>query len=420
MDAPAIGFNTLVVVVGTMLLGIAAGIVGVFALLRKRSLTADAMAHATLPGIGLAFIVATALGAQGRTLPVLLAGAVITGVVGMWCIHWLVRRTRVREDAAIAIVLSVFFGAGVVVLSVVQGMRTGNAAGVHAFIYGQTAAMRLGDAALLAGLALGSALVAGLVMKELTVVCFDDAFARVDGWPVGVLDGVMTALIVVVTVAGLQSVGLILVVAMVVIPAAAARFWTDRAGAMVVVAGALGGLSGLGGSIVSASMPRAPAGAVIVLVAGAVFLVSMVCAPRRGAGAMVVRRVRHEARLASEHVLEAAHAHHGGAMTRGALAEVARERGWPAWMPRIVAALLRARGEADRAGEGGLTLTERGRASGARVARNHRLWERYLIRHADIAPGHVDWTVDQVEHVLGADMVRELEDAIRDDPGAAK
>lgn len=415
MDAPAIGFNTIVVVAGTTLLGIAAGIVGVFALLRKRSLTADAMAHATLPGIGLAFIVSTSLGMTGRSLPVLLAGGLITGVVGMWCIHWLLRRTRVREDAAIGIVLSVFFGAGVVVLSIVQGMRTGNAAGLNTFIYGQTAAMRLGDAVLLGGLALGAAVVATVLLKELTVVCFDDAFARVEGWPVGVLDGAMMTLIVIVTVAGLQAVGLILVVAMLIVPAASARFWTDRAGAMTTIAGGLGGLSGCLGAIVSSWAPRAPAGAVIVLTAGAVFFLSMICAPHRGALAMAVRRIRHDARIAGEHLLEAAHVDSGGALTRDAVRAVARERGWSGWVSPLVIALLRVRGEVRPSGSGGVTLTERGSASGARIARNHALWEQYLVLYADVAPSHVDWTVDQVEHVLGEDLVRELETAIAAD-----
>ncbi len=276
------GFNTNTVILGTTLLGVAAGVIGVFALLRKRSLVTDALSHATLPGIGLAFLGAGALGIDGRSLPVLLAGAAATGVLGVACIQALLRYTRLREDAAIGIVLSVFFGAGVVVLSYIQANAASGAAGLNKFIYGQTAAMGMGDAALMASIAGAAVVLALLLLKELTLVCFDDAFARVGGWPVGAIDLLMMGLVVLVTVAGLQAVGLILVVAMLIIPPVAARFWTERLWLLVALSGIIGGASGYLGSVVSALLPRKPAGAVIVLTAGAVFACSMLLAPARG------------------------------------------------------------------------------------------------------------------------------------------
>lgn len=147
------GANTNTVIVGTTLLGLAAGIIGVFALLRKRSLMTDALSHATLPGITLAFLVAPLIGLSGRSLPVLLTGAAVTGVLGVICIHAILRHTRLREDAAIGIVLSVFFGAGVVGLSYIQTNAASGAAGLGKLIYGQTAAMQPADAALMAGIA---------------------------------------------------------------------------------------------------------------------------------------------------------------------------------------------------------------------------------------------------------------------------
>ena len=278
---------------------------GVFALLRKRSLMADALSHATLPGIGLAFIVATLMGVQGRSLPVLLLGATVTGVLGVLCIQWLLRHTRLHEDAAIGLVLSIFFGAGAVVLSVIQTMRTGNAAGLNHFIYGQTAAMSLTDAAIMGGIALAAVLAAALLLKEFAMVCFNDAFAKVDGWPVSLIDLLMMSLVVVVTVAGLQAVGLILVVAMLIIPAVAARFWTERLWMLVFLAAVIGGLSGYLGSVTSALLPRKPAGAVIVLVSGGLFLVSMLAAPSRGVVAAILRRMRLRLGIAADHVLEA-------------------------------------------------------------------------------------------------------------------
>ena len=412
------GYNTTIVVLGTTLLGVAAGIIGVFALLRKRSLMADALSHATLPGIGLAFIAATLLGYDGRTLPVLLFGATVTGVLGVLAIQWLLRYTRLREDAAIGIVLSVFFGAGVVVLSVIQSMRSGNAAGLNKFIYGQTAAMSVMDAAIMGGIAVLAVLAAVLLLKEFALVCFNDAFAKVDGWPVSVIDLLMMSLVVIVTVAGLQAVGLILVVALLIIPAVAARFWTDRLWLLVALAGLIGGLSGYLGSVTSALLPRKPAGAVIVLVCGGIFAISMLAAPSRGVIASMLRRGMLNLRIAADHLLEAGYLHNangerGLPLERQVVANLAKQRAWSVLLRWMLPMHMRWEG-LGRFQQGALVLTDAGLERGRRVARNHRLWEQYLITHADIAPSHIDWTVDQVEHVLSEEVVRELEACLQD------
>lgn len=410
------GFNTNTVIVGTALLGLSAGVVGAFALLRKRSMMADALSHATLPGIGLAFLAAGALGVSGRSMPVLLVGAAVTGVLGVLCVQGLLRFTRLREDAAIGIVLSVFFGAGVVVLSVIQKHAPAGAAGIDSFIYGQTAAMRVSDAVLMGAIAVVAVGAALLLTKEFALVCFNDAFARTDGWAVTLIDLLMMALVVLVTIAGLQAVGLILVVAMLIIPAASARFWTDRLRVLVLVSGLIGAGSGYLGSAASSLLPRKPAGAVIVLVAGAVFAVSMLVAPRRGVLALAWRRWTVRLRIAGDHVLEAGYERMfetGGAARLNAerLASLARERGSPGWFRFVVRRWLAWRGLVFAA-DGGLVLTDQGIERGRRVWRNHALWEQYLISYADVAPSHVDWTVDRVEHVLDAPMIERLEAAL--------
>lgn len=161
------GFNTNAVILGTTLLGIAAGVIGAFALLRKRSLTADALSHATLPGIAGAFLIATSLGYSGRSMPVLMVGAAITGIIGVACIHLILHHTRLKEDAAIGIVLSVFFGIGIVLLSLVQSSESGSGAGLNHYIYGQTAAMTRSDAFLMGAIGIVSSLIALVLLKEL-------------------------------------------------------------------------------------------------------------------------------------------------------------------------------------------------------------------------------------------------------------
>jgi manganese/zinc/iron transport system permease protein len=276
------GYNTIVVMVGVSLLGVAAGAVGAFALLRKRAMMSDVLSHATLPGIGVAFLVAVSLGYSGRSLPVLLVGATLAAIVGALSVHWLSRVARLPEDAAMGAVLSVFFGLGVVLLSYIQTMRTGAEGGLARFILGQTAAMSEQDAVTIGAVALAVVAVIVLLGKEFRIVCFDPEFGAVQGWPVAWVDLMLMALVVIVAVIGLQAVGMILIIALMIIPAAAARLWTERLWMMVVISAALGGASAWVGAALSASTPNAPAGGLIVLVAGAVFLVSLfVTAARR-------------------------------------------------------------------------------------------------------------------------------------------
>ncbi len=416
------GYNTTWVMIGTTLLGVAAGIIGCFALLRKRALVADALSHATLPGIAAAFIVGTLLGTDGKSLPVLLVGAGASGVLGVVVIQLLHRHPRVREDSAIAIVLSGFFGAGIVLLSVIQGMRSGSQGGLTHFIYGQTAAMDHEDAIVMSVIA-GLALIASLgLLKEFALVSFNEGFARVTGWPVTLIDLVMMALTVLGVIAGLQAVGLILVVAMLIIPAASARFWTDRLRLLVLISALIGGVCGYAGAATSALLPRKPAGSVIVLCGGALFVLSLLAAPRRGVIAGVVRRVALRVRIARDHLLEQLHEMEvhdgmGSVIAADRLVDAMGLRGWSRSQTRVFLLMLRLRGLIERR-DGGIGLSDRGREIGARVARNHALWARYLIEHADIAPSHVDWTVDRVEHVLREDIVRRIERAIADTEAA--
>ncbi|MGP1345063.1 MAG: metal ABC transporter permease [Phycisphaerales bacterium] len=414
------GYNTNVVIAGTALLGIAAGVVGVFALLRKRALVTDAVSHATLPGICGAFLLAGALGLDARSLPLLLLGAALAGVLGVVCIQLILRHSRVREDAAIGMVLGVFFGVGVVLLSLIQVHAAHGAAGLSALIYGQAATMRLGDVALMGGIALAGIGASALFLKEFALVCFDESFARVDGWAVGWIDVAMMGLVVLVTVAGLQCVGLILVVALLIVPPVCARFWTERLWVMVVISGAIGGASGYVGSVVSALSPGMPGGAVIVLAGGAAFVLSLLLAPSRGVLGAFVRRERLRVRIAGDHLLELAHESGSGVLGGDAVAGLGAERGWSRGLKWLVMWSLRRGGMIEAVGGGdGVRATASGLERGARVARNHALWEQYLVSYADIAPSHVDWSVDQVEHVLSEELVRELEAKLGSAEGAA-
>lgn len=285
-----VGHNTLVVLAGATALGLAAGMVGCFMVLRRRALVSDALSHATLPGIVAAFLVGLALGLEGRSLPLLLTGAAASGALAVAAIQAITRWTRLTEDAAIGAVLSVFFGAGVVLLSIVQALPGANAAGLKGFIFGQTAAMRGGEALGLAGLALLAAAMVWLFFKEFRLLAFDEGFARAAGWPTGRIDLALMALVTLVTVVGLQTVGLVLIIALLITPAATARFWTDDLARMLGIAGLVGAVSGGVGALLSARFADLPAGAVIVLVATGMFLTSLIIAPSRGLLGRTLRR----------------------------------------------------------------------------------------------------------------------------------
>ncbi|MCB0318444.1 MAG: metal ABC transporter permease, partial [Bdellovibrionales bacterium] len=222
------GYNSNIVLLGTTLLGIAAGVVGCFALLRKKSLISDALAHSALPGLALAFIFAASFNLPLKSLGILLTGAALSGILGIVCVQFISKNSRIQEETSIGIVLSVFFGTGVVLLSVIQSMNTGKEAGLKNFIYGQTAAMLSSDALITLVVALIAICSTIIMLKEFVLVCFDEEFASVQGLPVSLVDLMMMSLVVLVTVVGLQSVGLILIVALLIIPAAAARFWTEN------------------------------------------------------------------------------------------------------------------------------------------------------------------------------------------------
>jgi len=411
-------YNTRIVVLGVSFLGLAAGVIGSFLLLRKRALLGDAVSHAALPGIALAFLISTALGGAGKSLPVLLAGAAAFGILGMLTVLAIVHLTRVKEDAALGIVLSVYFGLGVSLMSLVQSSDTGNAAGLQSFIYGKTAAMLYSDAVLTGGAALVVTAVCLLLFKEFSMLCFDAGYARAQGWPVALLDVLLMTIVVAVTVIGLQAVGLILMVAMLVIPPAAARFWTTHLPTMVLAAAIIGAVSGYLGAAISALAPRLPAGAVIVLVAGAAFLASLLLGPARGVVARQRMQIRVARKVTRQNLLRALYEAQDARRTAPPngvpLDDLLKLRSWTRL--GLVRAIRRAErdGLVARTVSGGCRLTERGALAAWRAARNHRLWELFLISHADVAPSHVDRDADTVEHVLDPLLIRQLEEQLAD------
>jgi manganese/zinc/iron transport system permease protein len=270
-------YNTLVVLAGVAAVGFAAGVVGGLALLRKRPLVGDAAAHATLLGVGGAF-----LATGRRDLPTLLAGALVSAVAGLVVLVLLRRFTRTRDDAATAIVIGVSFGAGLAVVAGITARGLPGSAGLEQLLLGHTAALTAWDATLLACVSLLAVGVVAAAFKEAVMVAFDAAFAAAAGWPVGLIDVALVTLVAVMVVVGLPAAGAVLVTALVVIPPVAARQWTDRAGPLLVLAGLVGLAAAVAGVVVSTLRPGLATGPLVVLAAAAICLVSFFVAPQRG------------------------------------------------------------------------------------------------------------------------------------------
>ena len=265
------------VAIGAAILGLVSGMLGSFAVLRKQSLLGDAISHAALPGIVLAFLIT-----RDREPVVLMFGALIAGWLATLFMLTVTRTTHIKNDTALGLVLSVFFGFGLMLLTFTQRLPDATQAGLDKFLFGQAATLLQRDVVTMGIIGL---VVLGLLVifwKEFKLVTFDPEFAASLGFPVRALDVLLTTLLVISIVIGLQTVGVVLMSAMIVAPAAAARQWTDRLGIMILLGGLIGSLAGVGGTLISSSAERLPTGPVIVLVVSVLVLFSMLFATNRG------------------------------------------------------------------------------------------------------------------------------------------
>lgn len=286
------------VAIGAALLGITSGLLGSFAVLRQQSLLGDTLSHAALPGICLGFIVA-----GSRHLGSILVGALLTGTLAALVVLVLTRETRLKTDAALGIALSVFFAVGVVLLTYIQGSGNASQGGLDSFLFGQAAAILRSDLWTMAAVtAVATALVAAF-WKEFKLVSFDPVFAAAIGLPVLALEVTLTVMVALAVVIGLQMVGVVLMAAMVIAPAVAARQWSRRLEGMVVLAAAIGLVCGVSGAVLSATNRGLATGPVIILAVSAVVFVSLLAAPGRGLLWQAARHWRDRRRLEGQQVL---------------------------------------------------------------------------------------------------------------------
>lgn len=278
--------NTQWILLGCILLGLGSGVIGSFAYLRKQSLMGDALAHSALPGVCIAFMLTGSKSIFG-----FLIGAAVAGVLATLSIGFMTRYTHIKQDSAIAAVLSVFFGFGIMLLTEIQHSGSGNQSGLDKFLFGQAATMVLSDVYTMAIISVLLIGICTLLFKEFKLVSFDPGFAKGLGFPVSLLEQAIMLLIVVAVVVGIQAVGVVLMAALLITPAVSARYWTEKLGLMVCLAGVFGAVSGFFGTLISTQGANLPTGPISVLCATALFVVSIVFAPRRGLLSKLVTRL---------------------------------------------------------------------------------------------------------------------------------
>ncbi|MFJ8246140.1 metal ABC transporter permease [Peribacillus asahii] len=297
--------NTQWILLGTLLLGLSSGVIGSFAYLRKQSLLGDTLAHAALPGICIAFMLAGV-----KSISLFLFGAAIAGMIAVFIINVVTKYSRIKQDTALGLVLSAFFGLGIVLLTQIQQSSYGNQSGLDKFLFGQTASMVMSDVYVMMGVSIVLILACTLFFKEFKLLSFDPEFAKGIGLPVLLLDYIIMLLIVGAVVIGIQAVGVVLMAALLITPAVSARYWTERLSVMVVLSGIFGMLSGVIGTLLSAAVNNLPTGPLIVLSATVWFMFSLLFAPNRGVVAKLWRRVEAKRKYKLIKKLEKQGAHH--------------------------------------------------------------------------------------------------------------
>ena len=393
---------------GSILLGISCGLLGSFIVVRKMALFGDTLSHAVLPGVALGF-----MWNMSKDPLAIFIGATLAGLIGGALVTLIVQTTRLKEDTALGLVLASFFAVGICLLTRIQKISTGNKGGLDDFLFGQAAAMGKNDITLMLGVTL---LVIGVITffyKELLVTSFDKFFAGSVGLPVAVIHYALMMLLAFSVVIALQAVGVVLVSAMLITPAAAAYLLTDRMHVMLLLASIFGVAAGATGAFLSYLGNNLPTGPLMVVGASLVFVLAFLFGPRHGVISRWWRQSSRSAQVQRENTLKAlyhvleARSFEGEGVSLRELAERRREtiedvRGQAQQLKKHDLATLHEDGET-------VHLTPDGWQRACEIVRNHRLWELYLTNEARIAPDHVHDDAEIIEHVLGEETVRQLE-----------
>ena len=401
--------NVKYVVFGTILLSVSSSVVGCFTFVKKKSLVGDVISHAVLPGICISFLI------SGSKDPfILIIGAFLSGWVSILVMDKIIQNTKIKEDAATGFSLSVFFGIGILLLTLIQ--HSGNAAqsGLDTFLFGKAAALVGRDLIAFSVIAI---LVLGIVLalyKEFKLMSFDPQFASVIGLPTKALTFILTSITVLAVVTGIQAVGVVLMAAMLITPAAAARFWTNELHKMIFLAAFFGIISGISGAFISFTTPSMPTGPWMVMVLSVIALISFFFAPGKGILIRQYQRLVIQRRLLEENLLKALYklVESDNRTSEEITMDDDRLKGFFS-LNQLKKGLRRLNSNGYvSAATNGWILTREGFQKGERITRLHRLWELYLTKYLRIAPDHVHEDAETIEHIITPELERRLQELL--------
>ncbi len=398
--------NVLFVVLGTMLLGASAAIVGCFSFLRKRALVGDAIAHSILPGVCLAFMV------SGSKNPLyLIIGAFITGWLSLLLIDGITRTTKLKSDTAIGIILSVFFGVGILLLTSIQHSGNASQAGLDKFLFGKAASLTKDDVYVFGTIAAILILVVILFYKEFKLISFNPDYAKVIGLPVRFLEFMLATITVLAVAVGIQAVGVVLMAALLITPASGARFWTDKLGVMILIATFFGAISGFLGSYISYVAPAMPTGPWIVMCLSLLTVGSIWFAPKTGMLARFRVQQDNQRKILIENVLKLFYhlgEKDGGFKKQRSIKVLLATRDLRMKELKRGLLLLKKENWLRKKGDHWV-ITESGLNEAKRVIKLHRLWEMYLNQRLKLEPDHVHNDAEAIEHIITPELERQLE-----------
>jgi len=397
--------NIRYVALGTVLLGASSAIVGCFTFLRKKALVGDTIAHSILPGICLSFIIF-----KTKDPLMLLLGAMVSGWISVYLVDYISAKSKIKPDTAIGLVLSVFFGVGVLLLTFIQHSGNAAQAGLDKFLFGKAASLVQDDVitfGIVSILLIGTII---LFFKQFSLISFDVNFAKTIGLPVRMFEVLLSTLTVLAVAIGIQTVGVVLMAAMLITPAAAARFWTDKLKVMIVIASVIGAFSGLFGAFISYTAPSMPTGPWIVVVLSFIAIGSLLVAPKNGAISKMRKQQKNRRKILQDNILKLLYKlgeKENDYFKNRSMIKLKNHREIPKNKFIRGLKILKKKNQVAHVNDQWV-LTEEGKQAGMRIVRIHRLWELYLTTYLRIAPDHVHEDAETIEHIITPEMELKL------------
>lgn len=399
--------NILYVVVGMILIGSASAVVGAFTVLQQKSLLGDAIAHSVLPGICFAFLI------SGTKHPaILLSGAFVTGWLSVVAIDYICAQTRIKQDAAIGLVLSVFFGFGMLLLTAIQHSGNANQSGLDKFLFGKAASILPEDIAVFSVVCILILISVLFFYKEFRLVIFDTNYAESIGLNIQFYEVILSTITVLAITVGIQAVGVVLMSALLITPAVTARYWTDELWKLLLISAFVGMISSYFGGFISYLAPSMPTGPWIVVVLSLLAFASMLFSPQKGIVPKRFRRWKNQANITEENIVKLMYQLGEKSQNFGyaySMKTMQERRYLPESDLKAGLKRLLKKGFINNETNNTFQLTETGKQEGQRMVRLHRLWEMYLTQNLHLQEDHVHETAEAIEHILTPEMEQKLE-----------